>query len=70
MTEIARRRKELGQTQVEIARKGNLQPSLLATIERGAYKAGVSIMARVSSALATPALELFDSDGWPLEAHA
>ena len=69
MTNIKKLRTLLGLSQADFARRINTHTSNACRLETGTTKAGQRVRARVAKALDTDPDELFDGDGWPLEAE-
>ncbi len=56
-------RLRLGLSQLDLARRANIDPSYLGGVERGERNAGIKNVCRISDALGVPMAELFRDGG-------
>jgi transcriptional regulator with XRE-family HTH domain len=68
MTKIAELRQKKGISVPALSRLANMHPTNVYRLNAGTYKAGESVQTRFAEALGSSPEDLFDADGWPLEA--
>lgn len=71
MKKFAAKRRELGWSQAELARRANMNPAEINRLESGVLGRAYPVQQRkIASALGLPVEELFDPQGRPLEVES